>query len=111
MTVTGPYLSHLVTFALPAQAFVIQRVTVCADVDGFPVHEVACPLAYVKHMQSSRFWCGHPLLRLGDVVTPWTQFLVEWNCCAFIEHGHLSQNRVSSVQFSKCSSGSKYKGL
>jgi len=85
------YLRHLVTLPLPAESLIIQWVVVCTNEDGLPVDKISCTLANVKHMQSSRLFCSHPLFWLWDVMTTRTQFLVEWDCSSIFQHVHLPQ--------------------
>lgn len=78
------YLCHLVTFAFPAETFIVQRVLVGTDEDGFPVDVVAYTLTNMEHVQTRRDVGRDPLLRLGDIVAAWTQLLMKWDSCAIL---------------------------
>lgn len=77
---SATYLGHFVALALPGQPLVVQGISVCADVNGLPVYEVARPLADVENFETTaRRICGQPLFTVRHIMAPWTHLLVERN--------------------------------
>lgn len=71
------HLRHLVALALPAEPLVVVRISMCAYVDGLPVHIVACAFAYVEHAQLVRLVGRHPFLGLGHPMATGAHSLME----------------------------------
>lgn len=71
------HLRHLVALALPAEPLVVVRISMCAYVDGLPVHIVACAFAYVEHAQLVCLVGRHPFLGLGHPMATGAHSLME----------------------------------
>lgn len=71
------HLRHLVALALPAEPLVVVRISMCAYIDGLPVHIVPCAFAYVEHTQLVCLVGRHPFLGLGHPVATGAHSLME----------------------------------